>query len=66
MLKWLLVMAVAVILLGVFAPQLSRLGLWRLPGDLRFRHKDREYYLPITSTILISLVLTLLLRLFRI
>ena len=66
MLKWLLVMAVAVILLGVFAPQLSRLGLWRLPGDLRFRHKGREYYLPITSTILISLVLTLLLRVFRI
>ncbi len=66
MLKWLLVMAVAVILLGVFALQLSRLGLWRLPGDLRFRHKGREYYLPITSTILISLVLTLLLRVFRI
>ncbi len=66
MLKWLLVMAVTVILLGIFAPQLSRLGLWRLPGDLRFRHKGREYYLPITSTILISLVLTLLLRVFRI
>ena len=66
MIKWLLVVAVAVILLGVFAPQLSRLGLWRLPGDLRFRHKRREYYLPITSTILISVVLTLLLRAFRI
>ena len=66
MFKWLLVMAVAVILLGVFAPQLSRLGLWRLPGDLRFRHKGREYYLPITSTILISVVLALLLRIFRI
>lgn len=66
MLKWLLVMAVAVILLGVFAPQLSRLGLWRLPGDFRFRRKGREYYLPITSTILVSIVLTLLLRVFRI
>ena len=66
MLKWLLVMAVAVILLGVFAPQLSRLGLWRLPGDFRFRRKGHEYYLPITSTILVSVVLTLLLRVFRI
>ncbi len=66
MIKWLLAMALAVVLLGVFAPQLSRLGLWRLPGDLRFRHKGRDYNLPITSTILISLLLTLLLRAFRI
>lgn len=57
-------MAVAVILLGVFAPQLAKLGLWKLPGDLRFTRKGREYFLPITSTILVSVVLTLLLRVF--
>jgi multisubunit Na+/H+ antiporter MnhG subunit len=64
MIKWILVMAVVVILLGIFAPQLAKLGLWRLPGDLRFKRKGREYFLPITSTILVSVVLTLLLRLF--
>lgn len=57
-------MAVVVILLGLFAPQLAKLGLWRLPGDLRFKRNGREYFLPVTSTILVSLVLTLLLRLF--
>ena len=62
MLKWILLVAVAVILLGLFAPQLSRLGLWRLPGDLRFRRNGREYFLPITSTIVISAALTLLSR----
>jgi hypothetical protein len=66
MLKWLLLMVLAVSLLGVFAPQLSRLGLWRLPGDLRFRYRGREVNLPITSTLLISLLLTLLLRALRI
>jgi hypothetical protein len=35
-------------------------------GDLRFTYKGREIYLPITSTILISVVLTLVLRMFRI
>lgn len=65
MLKWILLVAVAVILLGLFAPQLSRLGLWRLPGDLRFRRNGREYFLPITSTIVISAVLTLLSRLVK-
>jgi hypothetical protein len=37
-----------------------------LPGDLRFTYKGREIYLPITSTILISVVLTLVMRIFRI
>jgi multisubunit Na+/H+ antiporter MnhG subunit len=64
--KWLLVMVAVVLLLGWFAPQLARLGLWRLPGDLRFRHKGRDYHLPITSTLLISLLLTLMLRMLRI
>ena len=64
MVKWILLMAVVVILLGLFAPQLARLGLWRLPGDIRFKRNGREYFLPITSTILVSLALTLLLRMF--
>ena len=64
MIKWILVLAVVVILLGVFAPQLAKLGLWKLPGDLRFKRNGREYFLPITSTILASVALTLLLRLF--
>ena len=64
MIKWILVLAVGVILLGLFAPQLAKLGLWKLPGDLRFTHKGREYFLPITSTVLLSVALTLLLRVF--
>ena len=64
MIKWILVMAVVVVLLGVFAPRLAKLGLWRLPGDFRFTRKGRDYFLPITSTILVSVLLTLLLRLF--
>ena len=63
MLKWLLVVAVAVIVLGLLGPRLARLDFGRLPGDLRFRKNGREYYLPITSTILLSLALTVLARL---
>lgn len=63
MLKWILVTAVVVILLGMFAPQLAKLGLWKLPGDIRFKRNGREYFLPVTSTILVSLTLTLLIRL---
>ena len=62
MLKWLLVIVVAVLLLSAFSPLLSRYGLGRLPGDLHFRRNGREYCVPITSTILISLLMTLLVR----
>ena len=60
--KWIIVIAIVVIALGLLAPQLSRLGLWRLPGDFRFRYRGREYYLPIATTILLSLLLTLIAR----
>ena len=63
MFKWIVLVAVAVVVLGLLAPFLSRFGLGRLPGDLRFRKNGREYYLPITSTVLLSLLLTLIGRL---
>jgi hypothetical protein len=62
-LKWVLVLAVGVVVLTLLAPVLARYGLGRLPGDVTVRWRGRNYYLPITSTILISLALTLLGRL---
>ena len=62
MLKWLLVVVVCVVVLSVFSRELSRFGLGRLPGDLHFKKNGRDYYIPITSTVLISLVLTLITR----
>jgi hypothetical protein len=62
MLKWVLVLVIALIVLTALAPWLSRFGLGRLPGDLTVRYKGRLYYLPLTSTILLSLALTLITR----
>ena len=63
MLKWLLVIVVAVVVITLAAPWLARYGLGRLPGDLKVRWRGRLLYLPITTTILLSLVLTLVARL---
>jgi hypothetical protein len=60
MLKWLLVLVVAIVVLTLFAPQFARLGLGRLPGDVTINFRGRRVYLPITSTVLVSLALTLL------
>ena len=63
MLKWLLVLAVGVIVIMLLTPWLSRYGLGRLPGDITVRWRGKPLYLPITSTILLSLLLTLVARL---
>ena len=63
MLKWLLVMVVGIVVLSLAAPWLSRYGLGRLPGDITVRWRGRPVRIPITTTILLSLALTLLGRL---
>jgi hypothetical protein len=63
-LRFLLVFAAAVVVLGLLRPSLARWGLGRLPGDLRFERRGRTYYFPLTTTLLLSAALTLLLRLF--
>ncbi len=63
MLKWLVVIAVAVIVLTAATPWLARSGLGRLPGDVTLRWKGRRIYLPFTTTLLLSAALTLLGRL---
>lgn len=60
MLKWLLTLVVALAVLTALSPWLARRGLGRLPGDVTVRVRGRNYALPFTTTILLSLVLTLL------
>jgi hypothetical protein len=37
----------------------------RLPGDIRIERENFRFYFPITTMIIISIVITLLLKLFR-
>jgi hypothetical protein len=63
MLKWLLTLMLALTVLTLCTPWLRKFGLGRLPGDITLRYKGQAYYLPFTTTILLSLALTLLTRL---
>jgi len=46
------------LLAGLLWPYLTKLGLGRLPGDIVIRRDNFNVYFPITTCILISLVLT--------
>jgi len=63
LLKWLLALIIALAVLTALSPWLARFGLGRLPGDITVRLRGRSYYLPFTTTVLLSLALTLLARL---
>jgi hypothetical protein len=52
MIKWLLTILIALAVLALATPWLERLGVGRLPGDLRFSARGRVYFLPIASTLL--------------
>jgi hypothetical protein len=63
--KVLILAGAALIAVGVLWPWLGRLGLGRLPGDIAIQRPGFQFYFPIVTCIVISVVLTLLFWLFR-
>ncbi len=61
MLKWLVTLLVVLLALGLLWPLLVRMGLGRLPGDLQLQHRGRKFYVPLATSVIFSLVITLLL-----
>jgi hypothetical protein len=56
MIRWLIVIFIALMLINWFTPIFKKFGFGRLPGDLRFTIFGREFFLPLTTTIILSLV----------
>jgi hypothetical protein len=61
MARWLIILGAVLILAGLLWPWLGKLGLGRLPGDIVIERENFRLYLPITTSILISVVLSLIL-----
>jgi len=55
----LIVAGVVALLVGLLWPWFSRLGLGRLPGDIRIETESGFFYAPITTCVVISIVLSL-------
>jgi hypothetical protein len=56
MFRWIIVIFLALMLISWFTPLLQKLGLGRLPGDLRFKLFGRDWFIPLTTTVLLSLL----------
>ena len=61
--KWLIAAGIFIAVVGVLVMLLGRVGLFKLPGDLEFGSRGWRIYIPIASCVLLSIILTLILRL---
>jgi ABC-type phosphate transport system permease subunit len=54
--RWLALFGIALVVLGLAWPWLSKLGLGRLPGDLRIEREGFGFYFPLTTSLIVSIV----------
>ncbi len=63
--KALIILGAILILLGVILPYLNNLGFGRLPGDIIVKKNNFNLYFPVTSAIIFSIVVSIVLKLFK-
>ncbi len=61
--RFLVILGLVLVAAGLLWPWLTRLGLGRLPGDIAIHGEHGALYIPITTSILISVVLSIVLSL---
>jgi hypothetical protein len=59
--RLLIIFGLVLVAVGVLWPVIAKLGLGRLPGDLVFERENFRLYIPIATSLLISLLLSLVL-----
>ena len=60
MLRLVIVTFLALLLISWVRPWLEKMGLGKLPGDFHFKLFGREWFIPLTSTLLLSFIITLI------
>ena len=67
MARWLIIAGIILIVIGVLYYIAPWLFTWfgKLPGDIRIEKENSRVYFPVTSMILISILLTVIVNLIR-
>lgn len=63
--KILLIIGVIIIATGFLWPWLAKIPVGKLPGDIFINKPGLKVYIPVTSMIIISIIISLIIRLFR-
>ena len=57
--RFLIVLGLAILVIGLLWPYLSQIGLGRLPGDVVIEREKMTFYFPLMTCLLLSLLLSL-------
>lgn len=63
--RMILLMGVVLVLVGGILILGDKFGLGKLPGDIFIQKGNFTFFFPIVSTLIISIILTLLLNIFK-
>jgi hypothetical protein len=61
----LILIGLAVVVIGMLWPWLSKIPIGRLPGDIVIDRPGFKFFFPITTLIIVSAIVSLVLLLFR-
>jgi hypothetical protein len=61
MARFLIVLGLAILVIGLLWPYLARIGLGRLPGDIVIERDNMSLYFPLVTCLLLSLLFSLVL-----
>ena len=61
MARFLIMLGLVILVIGLLWPYLSRIGLGRLPGDIVIERDNVTFYFPIVTCLLLSLVFSVVL-----
>jgi hypothetical protein len=60
-----LLLVAGLVIAGLGLLMMAGVPIGRLPGDFAFRRENATFYFPLTTSILLSIMLTLLLAILR-
>ena len=59
--KILIIIGIILLIIGLLYPYIKKLGLGQLPGDILFKTSYSAFFFPVTTCIIISIILTIIL-----
>jgi len=63
--RFLIILGLVIVAIGVLWPVLTRIGLGRLPGDIVIQRGNVSFYFPLVTCLLISIALSVVFWLFN-
>ena len=63
--KFLIIIGIILLIVGLLYPYIKKLGLGQLPGDILFKTCNSTFFFPVMTCLIISIILTINFNLFK-